>query len=389
VSRPSPSRRLRKRLNRRLYRLLFRGYRALFPTPAWTGPVSRDSLRRILVVQHYGVGDMILTTPLLAYLKEELPGADIDVLASPRNSTIIADHPAVARVFIHDHTWRGWLRVLPQLRARRYDAIFTGQAGKGLREGLTASLVAHSRTHKISIWRAKRYQGLFTMVTRAPRHATQTAEQVLHLGLHALGVTPSAATLAGRRYPLRMAADEHADARVDAYLAEREIGSFVAVNLSAHFVERDWAPEHCARFVGQLLDRHANLVVVLTPAPGKEGITADVARRCANPRVTVAPVFPLPELASLVRRATAVVSTNTALVHLASACGRPVVALYAPKVPADVTLWLPIGVPYRALASPLGRAVRDIPSESITDAFDDLSRETAGHSEAAAEQLVP
>lgn len=389
MSRPSSSRRFRKRLNRRLYRLLFRGYRALFPTRPWAGPIARESLRRVLVVQHYGVGDMILSTPLLAFLKEEIPNGEIDVLASPRNAAIIADHPSVARVFIHDHTWRGLLRVLPQLRARRYDAIVTGQAGKGLREGLTASLVAHSRTHKISVWRAKRYQGFFTMVTRAPRRATHTAEQVLHLGLHALGVTPSGDTLAGRRYALRMAEDPRAAARVDAFLVERGLGSFVLVNLSAHFAERDWAPEHCARFLGQLLDRHRNLAVILTPAPGKEAVTAEVARRCVSPRVMVAPVFPLLELASLVRRAAVVISTNTALVHLGSACHRPVVALYAPKVPSDVTLWLPIGVPYRALAAPLRGAVRDIPPESIADAFDDLSRETAGRSETAAEQLVP
>jgi heptosyltransferase III len=389
VSRPSPSRRIRKRLNRRLYRLLFRGYRALFATPPWTGAIARESLRRVLVVQHYGVGDMILTTPLLAFLKEQLPDAEIDVLASPRNATIIADHPLVARVFIHDHSWRRWLRVLPQLRARRYDAIFTGQAGKGLREGLTASLVAHPRTHKVSVWRAQRYQGFFTTVTRPPRHALHTAEQVLHMGLHALGVSPLASGLAGRRYALRMAEDPHADARVDAYLAERGVGAFVAVNLSAHFAERDWAPEHCARFVARLLERHGDLAVILTPAPGKEEVTAEVARRCASPRVILAPVFPLPELASLVRRAVAVVSTNTALVHLASACRRPVVALYAPKVPADVTLWLPIGVPYRALASPPRGAVRDIPPESIADAFDDLRREASGLSETPAEQLVP
>jgi ADP-heptose:LPS heptosyltransferase len=114
-----------------------------------------------------------------------------------------------------------------------------------------------------------------------------------------------------------------------------------------------------------------------------------VARRCASPRVMRAPVCPLPELASLVRRAIAVVSTNTALLHLASACRRPVVARYAPKVPADVTLWLPIGVPYRARAAPLRGAVRDIPPESIADAFDDLRREASGLSEAPAEQLVP
>jgi ADP-heptose:LPS heptosyltransferase len=175
---------------------------------------------------------------------------------------------------------------------------------------------------------------------------------------------------------------------VDAFLAQRGLGPFVIVNLSAHFVERDWAPEHCARFVAQLLDRHDDLAVVLTPAPGKEAVTADVVRRCASPRVTAAPVFPLVELASLVRRAAAVISTNTALVHLASACHRPVVALYAPKVPSDVSLWLPIGVPYRALASPLGGAVRDIPPQSIVDAFGDLRIETMGPADVSATQLV-
>ena len=331
---------------------------------------------------------MILTTPLLAFLKEQLPQAEIDVLASPRNATIIAGHPSVARVYIHDHTWRGWLRVLPALRARRYDAIFTGQAGKGLREGVTASLIAHPGTRKISIWRAKRYQGLFTTVTRPPRRATQTAEQVLHLGLHAFGVPPSAEPLAGRRYPLRMADDPRGAARVEAYLRERGLGSFVVVNLSAHFAERDWAPEHCARVIGRLLESHPSLGVVLTPAPGKEDVTAEVARRCADSRVTTTPVFPLLELASLVRMAAAVISTNTALVHIASACGRPVVALYAPKVPSDVTLWLPIGVPYRALASPLRGAVRDIPPDSIAAAFDGLRRETAERREAIGAQLA-
>jgi ADP-heptose:LPS heptosyltransferase len=389
VARSSSSRRLRKRLNRRLYGTLYRAYRALFPTPRWMGGIPRDALRRVLVVQHYGVGDMILTTPLFAFLNEQLPSAEIDVLASPRNATVIAGDSRVANVFVHDHTWRRWLRVLPRLRARRYDAILLGQAGKGLAEGLTASLAAHAGTYKVSVWRPKRYRGLFTTVTRVRPGAMHTAEQVLHLGLHALGGPAQSSALAGRRYPLRMAEDARADARVGTFVAERRIGAFVAVNLSAHFASRDWAPEHCARFIELLLDRHLDLSVVLTPAPGKQAATDEVARRSANPRVIVGPVFPLLELAALVRRAGTVVSTNTALVHLASACGRPVVALYAPEVLSDISLWLPIGVPYRALASPMRGRVSDIRPEAIADAFDELRRETASRAEPIARQLIP
>jgi hypothetical protein len=69
-ARASWPQRLRKRVNRRLYAPLFRGYRALFPTPPWRGGIDPSSLRRVLIIQHYGVGDMILTTPLIAFLRE-------------------------------------------------------------------------------------------------------------------------------------------------------------------------------------------------------------------------------------------------------------------------------------------------------------------------------
>jgi hypothetical protein len=55
-----------------------------------------------------------------------------------------------------------------------------------------------------------------------------------------------------------------------------------------------------------------------------------------------------------------------------------VLALYAPVVPSDVTLWLPLGVPYRTLSSPLGGGIGDIAPDRIAAAFDDLLRESEG-----------
>src|SRR5688572_10049978 len=118
AARPSWSRRFRKRVNRRLYGALFRLYRAIFPTPRWEGQIPRSALRRALIIQHYGVGDMILTTPLIAFLRDRGPDVEIDVLASPRNAPVVAGDDRIARVFVHDHSWRRWLTVLPRLRAR-------------------------------------------------------------------------------------------------------------------------------------------------------------------------------------------------------------------------------------------------------------------------------
>jgi ADP-heptose:LPS heptosyltransferase len=158
--------------------------------------------------------------------------------------------------------------------------------------------------------------------------------------------------------------------------------------VSAAVSGRDWAPAHCAEVLALLLKRHADLSVLLTPAPGKAGSTREVARRLANPRVHVAPTLPLAELAALVRRAVAVISPSTALVHLASALERPVVALYAPELPTDVALWLPRGVPHRALASELRGSVSDIPAERVARAFDEVRAESERRGVARATQAA-
>jgi ADP-heptose:LPS heptosyltransferase len=335
-----------------------------------------------LVVQHYGVGDMVLTTPLLAFLKEHLPGAEIDVLASPRNAAVIAGDDRVANVFVHDHTWRRWLSVLPRLRARRYDAILCGQAGKGLAEGLTASLAAHPHTYKFSVWRPKRYHGLFTTVVRVPRSVTHIADRLLYVAHAVLGDEPPPPTV--ERYPLRIASDEKAAATAARFVAAYRVGPYVLVNVSAHLAARDWAPEHCARFVTLLLERHPDVTVVLSRAPGKAWQAEKVAALSASPRVVVAPAMPLLAVAALAQAAVAVITTETALIHIAAACGRPVVALYAPETPSEVAHWLPVGVPYRALVSRPRRGMTDIPAADVADALDAVLRQARTSRDVAA-----
>ena len=372
----SPLRRFRRRLNRRFYGALFGAYRRLFPTPTWGGAVARQSLQRVLVVQQYGVGDMILTTPLIAFLREQLPSAEIDVLASPRNAIIAATDDRVARVFIHDRGWRGWPGVLRGLRARRYDMVISGQVGRGLREGLVASVVAGRHTHKVSPWRPKRYQGFFTTVVRVPPSVTHTADRLLYVGRRALGCPGGPPGDAGVRYPLRVPSDASADARVEAYIAEHRLASgFVVANVSAQFTDRDWPAAHCGACLALLAERRPDMAVVLAPAPGRVGPAREAAARSGSPHVLLAPELPLVDLVALVQRSVAVISPNTALVHIASACKRPVVALYTTQPGAEPSRWLPLGVPYRALAAPAGGGVGEISPDLVAHAVDDLLAE--------------
>lgn len=80
--------------------------------------------------------------------------------------------------------------------------------------------------------------------------------------------------------------------------------------------------------------------VVVTGAPDERELTAVVAGRTAT---DLGGRTRLPELASVLAGAEAVVCGNTGAAHLASAVGTPVVSMFAPTVPAE--RWAPYGVP--------------------------------------------
>jgi ADP-heptose:LPS heptosyltransferase len=375
---------MRRRVNRRLYRLMFRIYRRLFPTPPWTGPLDPASLRRILIVRDDRVGDMVLTTPLLSFLREEAPQAEIDVLASRANAAIIEHDDRVSRVFVNGRTWRSWSRLLPRVRARRYDLVINPITRHPYRQGLLASVLATRNTYKISGWRPVRFQGLFTKAFRVPPRVTHMAELVLAVGQLALGRREMVGRDGLDRYPICLSPDAKSDARIAAFLSAHQLDRVVVVNVSAGGPSRDWPPEHAAAVVADILKRHPSFSVVVAPAPGKEDQSANVGRRCDDMRLVIAPVFSLPDLVALVRRAVLVLTPDTALVHIASATGRPIVALYAPHDQTFVPFWLPLGVPCRVLTSALGGMVADIEPRDIAGAVEELFAEIE-HSSAPAD----
>jgi heptosyltransferase-2 len=64
-----------------------------------------SSPRRILVVQLDHLGDAVLSTPLIAELRQAYPEAAIDVLASPSNHEVFEADANVNQVWVAERTW--------------------------------------------------------------------------------------------------------------------------------------------------------------------------------------------------------------------------------------------------------------------------------------------
>ncbi|MEV5830096.1 glycosyltransferase family 9 protein [Spirillospora sp. NPDC052242] len=117
---------------------------------------------------------------------------------------------------------------------------------------------------------------------------------------------------------------------------------YVIVHPGTSVPARAWPPERCAEAV-RLLAAAGHRVVVTGHGDEKE-LTARVAGESG---LDLGGRTSLPELASVLAGARAVVAGNTGPAHLAAAVGTPVVSLFAPTVPA--ARWAPFGVPMALL----------------------------------------
>ncbi len=369
----SRSQRERQRRRRRIYGVLTRLYRALFPSSAGAR-LRADVVRRLLLVRDDRIGDLIVTTPLIDFLRSVAPHAEVDVVCSRANAAVLLGDARVSHVFVNDGTWIGRVRLVLALRRRAYDATFSVIPGNGVREGWFACLVARRHTARVSIWRPKRYHGFFTRVARSPWSLTLMPDQVLHVGVSSFA--GPARSIATGDWPMRMHIPAESAEVVSQFLARADIPDFVAVNLWAAEAWRVWPPNRCAEVLQRLTARNASLHVVLTPPPGRAPDAAAVRSAVDSPRIHVFPADArLADRAALIARSRLAITCNTAVVPMASAFGRPVVGLYSSR-PADRNeRYLPRDVPQRIVYAPPGGAVCDIRPDDVIAAYDALVAE--------------
>ena len=104
-----------------------------------------------------------MTTPVFSVLKRCLPGASVDVVASPRNAQLLDGNPRVDRVYVYRRTLPSFAGVWRRCRDRRYDCVLalvfnrTTVAGLlanawGGRRAVTVAIRHREREHLYGTW---------------------------------------------------------------------------------------------------------------------------------------------------------------------------------------------------------------------------------------------
>jgi lipopolysaccharide heptosyltransferase II len=298
-------------------------------------------MRRVLIVQPYGIGDLLFLTPVFRALRL-IPSVEyVDILLGSRTDSVIRNNPHIDKIFIvdKDHFHRlkkgEVLREVQQLgrelRSRKYDLMLDYSF-----RGVYAFFANFFLGIKKSAGYFYKGRGFFHNI-RVPLNEG-------FAGKHVTDFACSVAEAAGVRIEDRFlefypsARDREA---AEVVLHERLSGikNFAVVSpgggeswgKDAHF--KRWPAGFFADFMNRLRSETGIQGAAILGSRGEKDLAEEMACNISFPCVSLAGEISLETAAALIEKAALFVGNDGGLVHLAAALHRPVIALYGPVDP--------------------------------------------------------
>lgn len=284
---------------------------------------------KILVIQLRRIGDIILTTPVISYLKRAFPDAQIDFLCEPMGKDVLETHPDIRTVHLYDKSKP--LAEILKVRREKYDVVFdfltnprsayiTGFSGARYRVGFN-----------------KTFRSLFYNVAMSgpgfPEYISKGKLRLVRYFLEKSGHDIPIANPDDHVPRAYLNQDDHSFAKQ--WLQRQQLQGkdfIVMVPIHRHPI-RQWRSEGF-REVGLELKRKTGSRIFLSCAPGEETSIANL-RKGHESDLEIIPAAPFRKIAAIFSYARLVLTNDSGSMHFAVAVGTPTLTIYGPTRPID------------------------------------------------------
>ncbi len=311
------------------------------------GNADRE-VRKILVMEYWNLGDIVMLSPFLRSLRVQYPNARITLLTSPKAAPLLENQALVDEVIVVRVPWAEhysclrkynpfstlWVKLLQTLKflhAQQFDLAFTARAD--IRENFIIWLVDVGRR----VGYAFGGGGFFLTDSvrpdlERPHFSNRWLRLLEHVGKLAIVRQPS----------LRVTQEEEKSA--EQYLAERGIQDgdvLIGIHPGARSATRQWGEENFLA-VAQQLQARFPVKTLWFHEPNQTSVVSDGNR--------LLPLsLPLRQFMAVLSRCQLLVCNDSGPMHIATALGIPVVAVFGPTEPA----WFgPLGQQYHVVIRP-------------------------------------
>ena len=283
---------------------------------------------KLLIVELWGIGDLVMATTLIARAVEVF---DVVVVGKPHAAALLApSFPQVQFVTFNApwtvfrgkyHLWRwNWIQLFAVVgRLRREGFVHAVSVRRDPRDHLLMWLTGAKRRHGFAA------KGSAAFLTDSLQHdeAQHRVENWREIGrsVGLRGIEAASPALEAQAYTSTDTATMTASGR-----------ALVCLHTGSRIAVRRWPEDHFREIIKRLRQQFDFHLVVIPDPDGYGASLADTAD-------TFLPQIPLAQLVTTLGEADLVICNDSAPSHIAAACGRPVIAMFGPTQPAWFRPW--------------------------------------------------
>jgi heptosyltransferase-2 len=287
-----------------------------------------ENIKKILVINLGGIGDVLLSTPALRGLKACFPDARISLLAVPRVMELAKDLPYIDEVFVLDMKFASIIKepfLLFKLRSRRFDLAINMRTLVTDRSARKIRFLFNMIGPRIKAGRDTDGRGDFLDIKIPEAVIGQKPEMEYDIDtVKALGADPKDRTI-----------DFHI-AKVDldkisVLLEDRGIrpeDRLIGIHPGGRPSHR-WPLANFAKVIEELRKKTA-CKFVITGDKSEKGLAAKLAHLSGGHAIDAAGELTIKELGALIKKCDVFISNDTAPIHIAAILKTPIIALFGP-----------------------------------------------------------
>ncbi|NUN10116.1 MAG: glycosyltransferase family 9 protein [Ignavibacteriaceae bacterium] len=279
---------------------------------------------KLLLIQTAFIGDCILTLPLIAALKEKLPGVIIDIVTTPNSQEIFESYDAVNRVYSFDKKGKdrpisAVIAFAGMLKKENYKLVIS--AHRSARTSLLVTMLGIKESYGFENSSMK-----FVYSNTIPY---EYEKHEAHRNLRFLGEIAGSINPETFRYNLAMPESE-------AKLIEEVITGaagkkIVVVAPGTEWNTKQYPMDYFSSVCGYLLDK--GYLVAVNGSKKDSKLAEKLAADNGNNLLNLCGSFSIPGTINLLRHCELLISNDSSPVHMGLIAGIKVLTLYCSTVP--------------------------------------------------------
>lgn len=337
----------------------------LFNPVKITLPLSFKPHAKVLIMRHDALGDMIVTLPIFALIKQYYPQLEIHVACTPNNKVLIENNPYIDAIHIVPISLAqkplAHIQDILSLRKHSFDIIINCLTSSSSQNGVLVNLISAKSSIRVSSYEGDQYSCYYHAQSYKSADMINMWEKMFELITDVLGIDSPQEDL---RKPQLLIDSSY---EISAKKTLQQLGlfdkAFIIINLSVRQSKNACTMQQYETLIAGL--NKLSIHVLLLWMPADKALKDQLL--LSNSPYTLA--YPegrhLFEVCEVIKKALWVFTPDTGMIHIATAVHTPVFVVYQEKGSIKQGEWWPYMVKFTYINSQKGDLICDIEAQEI------------------------